>query len=48
MLSPTRRSLAPIVLAIYTHQPREHAEARSDIVARAAKLALAALGLWSD
>lgn len=43
VIYPPRR--APIVLAVYTHQPREHAEARSDIVAHAAKLALAALGL---
>lgn len=34
---------APIVLAIYTRQPAKDAEARSDIIARAAKTALDAL-----
>jgi beta-lactamase class A len=39
---------APIVLAIYTRLPLKNAEARSDIIAGAAKVALGALGLWSD
>lgn len=34
---------APIVLVIYTRQATENAKARSDIIARAAKIALAAL-----
>ena len=34
---------APIVLAIYTRQPTKDAEARSDIIVRAAKTSLAAL-----
>jgi beta-lactamase class A len=34
----------PIVLAVYTRQAAKDAEARSDIIAQAAKTALAALG----
>lgn len=34
---------APIVLAIYTRQPRQDAQGRSDVIARAARIALDAL-----